>query len=101
MPGRLCGTVAVKPLHADSLTRGVGVHRSRDDQCLSTRIGGKRGMAAKSTRRGTIQTFLVPLCYIVNISLTSKIMRLSTALFFLWTSRNGYRPRPQVDCNSR
>jgi len=48
--------VAAKPVCTDSLTRGVTAHRFRDDQCLSTRTGG---MAAKSTRRGTIQIFLV------------------------------------------
>jgi len=36
--------VAAKAVHADSLTRGVGAHRFRDDQCLSMRTGG---MAAK------------------------------------------------------
>jgi len=36
----------------------VGVHRFRDDQCLSTHTGG---MAAESLSRGTIQSFLVGL----------------------------------------
>jgi len=45
-------------LYALTAWHGLGTHRFRDDQCLSTRTGG---MAAKSPRRGTTQIFLVRL----------------------------------------